>query len=319
MMSLQNVSLSIFGISLVGLAIVLARKFPAAASIDVTAAKDSHQERKSRLIETRLKRKFVGFWSTVSTKSDPAVRGARTIWDRTHQKLVDLEQEYKIRSLPVFLSRRQRQKVDADIQRLTDQAIACMETGEYTAAEEKCLQAIRLEPRSVPAFELLADMYMQMKEYGHAKEIYLYLHKLVREPDAIFAHGPDALSAEPSTDSVGASATSEPLHKYDLYMAKAYRGLADWPNAFACIQESARREPNNPKVLDEYIEISIGYEKKGFAEDALARLAETNPDNSKIADWKERIAALPDHPLPRTTFDATIDTDDHSIDRSSTI
>lgn len=273
-------------LSLAALLVILFRKFPTLAAVNASPEVERLQERKSRLMEERLKRKFVHWWSHVGVVSTPVAKRTRAWWETAHAKLVDLEHEYKIRSLPVFLSRHQRGKVDREIARLLAEAQAFVADNEIAAAEEKALQTVRLEPRSVPAFEFLADLYVRRKEYGHAKEVYRYLLKLLTEAKPIFQHHELAGGAQTAVDADQTNA------RYLLGLAQVCRELGDWPLAFASIQEARRNEPNNPKLLDEDIEICIGYQKRQFAADALAKIREVNPDNSKIADWEQRIAAV---------------------------
>lgn len=315
-LSIDILALIILGLSLIGVAIVILRKFPTLASIDPTTMVSSLEQRKASLIEERLKRKFQTGWSTVASVSQPFGKKLQSLWLTGQKKLVALEHEYKIRSLPVFLNRRQRHKLDEEIQTIIDQADVFMNDGEYHAAEEKALQAIRLEPGSVPAFETLGKIYLSNKQYGYAKEVYKYLLKLTGEKDAIYQHLGEADLAEGNYQEAEdelqkAIALNKNISTYHLELAQVYRATNEWVKAFRQIEEAARLEPNNPKVLDEYIEISIGAGKKQFAESALKTLASTNPDNSKITDWKERITAMNAGTLP-TFQDITPSQTEHS-------
>lgn len=288
------IAIIVLGLSLLGVAIIIGRKFPTLASIDTVATTGVIAERKHNLIEERLRRKVVSFWGKVAARSAPVATVTGKVWNAAHKKLVDLEHEYKVRSLPVFLSRRQRNKVDKEITNTLNQARALLEDQEYQAAEEKAMQAVRLEPRSVPAFELLGELYMATKEYGHAKEVYQYLLKLTGDSDAIYEHlGEADMAAGHLEEARDELQTAVDLNRtvttYHCELAQVYTALGDQAKAFTSIQEAARLEPNNPKVLDQYVEISITAGKKQFAEDAVARIEAVNPENSKIAPWREQI------------------------------
>lgn len=305
MSMLDTIALGLLVASLIGMMVIIIRKFPTLAAIDTATMVSSLEQRKSSLIEQRLKRKFQGWWSTVATASQPVTKNFQGFWGKTQKKLVELEHEYKIRSLPVFLNRRQRQKLDHDVQDLLSQAEVFMTDGEYHAAEEKAVQAIRLEPRSVPAFEMLGQIYLANKQYGFAKETYKYLLKLTGEKDAIYQHLGEADLAEGHYQEAEgelqrAIALNKNIFTYYLELAQVYRATNEWAKAFRQIEEAARLEPNNPKVLDEYIEISIGVGKKQFAESALQKMSATNSENSKITEWRERIAAMDESALPHT-------------------
>ncbi|MBI5466752.1 MAG: tetratricopeptide repeat protein [Candidatus Kerfeldbacteria bacterium] len=301
-MLLDLIAISILVISLAALVVIIGRKFPLLASVHTSATEQRLEERKSSLIEQRLRRKFTAWRERAVTVAGPVGAAAGRAWAGAHKKLVDLEHEYRVRSLPVFLNRRQRHKLDAEIQALLEQARAMYDEGEYAAAEEKALQAIRLEPRSVPAFDFLGELYMKSGEYGHAREVYRYLLKLVGESDAIYEHLGEADQAAGDLKNAQqeyehAIALNANDAAYYLNLAKVDRMLEEWAMAFERIQEALRREPNSPKVLDEYIEISIGAGKKEFAQDALKKLQEVNPTNSKIPEWQERINEVVTKPI----------------------
>ncbi len=293
-MWLDLIAVTVLALSLITLALVVGRKFPLLASIQSSPTADTLAEKKSALIEQRLKRKFSAWREKADVVTGPVGQRLGQWFGSLHQKLANLEHEYKVRSLPVFLSRRQRHKIDEDIHSLLTQARALADDGEYSAAEEKALQAIRLEPRSVPAFDFLGELYMKTNEYGQAKEVYRYLLKLVGESDAIYEHlGEVDMAAgqlrEAEEEFSKAVALNTDETGYYLNLAKTDRLLEEWPLAFERIQEAARREPNNPKILDEYIEISIGYGKRQFAQAAVSKLEKVNPENSKIGEWRKRI------------------------------
>ncbi len=296
-MVLTMIALGVLVISLIGLVVVIVRKFPTLATIDTGATSAAIAERKSSLLEQRLKRKFQSAFGAVKTRGTPAVGKAKALWSQTQKKLVDLEHEYKVRSLPVFLNRRQRQQMNDEISEILAQAVALRDDGEYAAAEDKALQAIRLEPRSVPAFELLGELYMTMKEYGHAKEVFHYLLKLTGESDAIYEHMAEADLADgrledAQTELEKAADLNPKITAYHLDLARVYRQLQLWPKALASIEQALSLEPNSPKILDEYIDISLGYGKKDFAADGIRRMKEVNPENSKIADWESQVSTM---------------------------
>lgn len=294
---LDLIAIIIFGASLIGIAIILFRKFPLVASIDVQATRSPLAHRKVSLIEQRLKRKFQTAWTKLANASQPAMRGASGSFQRVRKKLVDLEHEYKVRSLPVLLDRRQHRRVQAEVDNLVQQAQSFLNEGEYRAGEEKAFQAIRLDPRSVTAFELLGSLYLETKEYGHAREVYQFLLKLQGESDVVHEHLAVADRGEGRLEEAEhelqrAITINANVMTYHLELAQIERQLEHWAEAFASIQAASRLEPNHPKVLDEMIEISLGYGKRQFAEDALKTVQEKNPDNSKIQDWEKRLREL---------------------------
>lgn len=305
-MIISLVAIAILGVCLIGLGVVIGRKFPILARFNATSPTSTVEARKKSLVEERLRRKFTASWARFKKYTGPVGEQTTKLWDRTHKKLVDLEHEYKVRSLPVFLNRRHRRQIDHEITDMLVQARALLDDGEAAAAEEKCMQAIRLEPRSVPAFEFLGQLYLQTKEFGHAKEVYHYLLKLTGDREAVYHHGQTSetgslvlTTTPPEADHVIAS--------YRLELSTIYRQLGDTHAAFDSAQEAARLEPNSPKVLDALICASVSAGKKQFAEDALTKLIEVNPQNSKIAEWRDQIATMPSRPIATPENDTALD------------
>jgi len=285
-------------LSIVGIITILIRKFPLAAAVDTEQAPVSTLK-KDQIVETRLRRKLHTFWSRVQDRSRPMAQSLGGMMAKTQSKLRDLEHEYKVRSLPVLLNRRQRRRVNEEVQTILDQADSLLTDKEHKAAEEKCLQAVRMEPRSIPAFDFLGELYLANKEYAHAKEVYKFLEKLTEESDAIYDHHSDEANA-------AALSQAESIKiRFAERMAEAYRGLEDLPAAFESIQTAYRLAPTNPKILDTFIDIAIKLEKKAFASDALAQLQSVNPENSKIEEFATAIAALPETHLTDSNESST--------------
>ncbi len=294
---LDIIAIVVLVLSLIGIGFIVFRKFPLLASIDVKATTSPTSERKVTILEQRLKRKFQTAFTKVGSVSQPVWQRTGGLMKKAQHKLVDLEHEYKARSLPVWLNRRQRQKVANEVGELLDQARLLIEDEEYRAAEEKALQAVRLDPRSVPAFELLGEIYMETKEFTHAKEVYSYLLKLSGDSDAMYekmaeADMADGNLAAAEIDLKQAIALNSSSMLYHLELAQIERQLGHWEDAFSAIQAAAQLEPNHPKVLDELIEVSLGAGKREYAKDAIAKIKSTNPDNKKIPEWEERLATL---------------------------
>ncbi len=291
------ISGGVFFLAVLTMAVIVIRKFPVAAAVDPEQAPPA-EVRKAEIVETRLRRKFTNAWVTVRERSRPTVQTLGKAMGKAQAKLRDLEHEYKVRSIPVLLNRRQRHRLNDEIQVLLEQAEALIGDGELKAAEEKCLQAIRIEPRSIPSFDVLGDLYLKQKEYAHAKEVYRFLEKLIDEPDAVFDHHSDDANA------VAKNQREELRVRFYERLATSYQQIDELPAAFETIQETYRLAPANPRVIDLYLEIAIADGKKSFAIDALERLRSTNPENSKIPEWETAIHAMPDTHL---TGDASVD------------
>ena len=93
------------GASVLMMLTLLFRKFPFLAAINPNNAPRAAEEKKANLMEQRLRRKFDSLWANVRERSKPMMQKTGGVLTKAQKKLVDLEHEYKIRSLPVFLNR----------------------------------------------------------------------------------------------------------------------------------------------------------------------------------------------------------------------
>jgi tetratricopeptide (TPR) repeat protein len=61
------------------------------------------------------------------------------------------------------------------------------------------------------------------------------------------------------------------------------------------IREALDLEPNNPRFLDLILDLSIIKKDKELATESWEKLTAVNPENNKLGEWREKIAALEDN------------------------
>ena len=77
-----------------------------------------------------------------------------------------------------------------------------------------------------------------------------------------------------------------------LKLAEVYLNLENPQAAFKVVEQALTLEPNNPRVLDFFIEISIIVQDKAAALKAYMQLKEANPENQKLSELKKKIDKL---------------------------
>ena len=77
-----------------------------------------------------------------------------------------------------------------------------------------------------------------------------------------------------------------------LSLAEVYLELDDKQKSLAVAKRALLLAPNNPKVLDFLIELSIIMRDKELAEQYLVKLREVNPDNQNISKFADNIEKL---------------------------
>jgi len=75
-------------------------------------------------------------------------------------------------------------------------------------------------------------------------------------------------------------------------LVDVYLGLGDKEKALSSLQKAQQLEPNNPKILDRILHVSILLGNKPLAEEAYDKIVRVNPENGKLEDYKKRIKAL---------------------------
>ena len=70
------------------------------------------------------------------------------------------------------------------------------------------------------------------------------------------------------------------------------KAMDNFDGALASINKAYKLERNNPRYLDTKLEISIIKKDKISALEAYENLVKVNPDNQKLADFKEKIDEL---------------------------
>jgi tetratricopeptide (TPR) repeat protein len=173
-----------------------------------------------------------------------------------------------------------------------------LERGELEAAEQKYIEAIKLDAKNVDAYYGLGNVYMRTDHLAEAEETFKFLLRL--QPNNCMAVDKLGELAERKGDTQKAIEYYSKCVLMDDAKASRYAKIAELmlsagaPDT-AC--EAARQavdiEPQNPKYLDLFIESSIISGNKKLAEDGFQRLRMVNPENQKLSSFLDRIETMP--------------------------
>ena len=181
---------------------------------------------------------------------------------RAVSKVEQMEHEYRRRSR----ASRPLAKLEEDtrVPALLEEATTLRKAGEYEKAEQKHIEAISMAPQSIEAFQSLGELYLEQKEYEHAKESLQYALKLSPKNTAIL-----------------------------LDLAGIHTTIGDHAAALSRCQQAVTIEPNDPKNLHALLQASIVMQERDLAERTLKQLEAANPENQKLPELKEMVSALP--------------------------
>lgn len=168
---------------------------------------------------------------------------------------------------------------------------------DWNNAEKKLIAAIKLDERNVSAYRALAGAYFAQDQFEEAKQTYRFVLYLDPRDDGALLRLAEIAEYEGKLDSAVEYYQQAVL--INDHVASRFAKLADLLNqlkqpetALEAIQQAVILEPQNPKYLDNFIEASILAEDKNLAEEGYRQLRAVNPENQKLAAFRERIDAL---------------------------
>ncbi len=239
--------------------LIIARKFPVLANIDVENIPEEKEKRfKEKIISNRLKRS-VTMWSS------KFIRLLRPIWQAmsdflkwAFRKLHELKENYQ--NEPILKGSGTARRIDD----LFGEMEELIKINDYEGGEKKLIEIINLDNKNIEAFKRLGLLYLERKSFNEAKETFKHVLKLTEGKEGEIY--------------------------FDLSLA--YKEMGDPVNALADINSALELEPNNPRYLDTLLDISIINKDKVSALKAYKKLKEADPENQKLADLKKQIDEL---------------------------
>lgn len=265
------ISLIILIASLVVVAVIVIKKFPALAILDVGNIPGEKEAKfKDEMMRKRVERdvsKLSGFfgrlWLSLS-------RYLSSLLQSSHAKLNEAKTKYRHAAKVPFAERKHA------IKELFFAYSEAMKKEDWPRAESQLVEIVSLDQKNLLAFFRLGDLYGRQKKWTEARETYGYSLKLARQ------QAKEGLEPEISPQEVF----------YSLSWIEKEAG--DLEAALDNIREALDLEPNSPRYLDLILDLSIMRKDKSLATMALEKLVAANPENNKLADWQEKIDALPD-------------------------
>ncbi len=261
--TIDLIVLIVFGTSVLMLVAVLARALPRIRSIDENTIVAAQSEAvKERLIARRIRRKILSASSWIEVKTAPVQQKVKTRFRTIIAALERLETRYRTKA--ETLKPLDDTAAQAKLAALLAEAVTARKEQDYPKAERLSIEAIGLAPNDAEAYRNLGELYLEKKDFPHAIETLRHALKLA--PD-----------------------------NAELYLALAAinREMGAYKTALERCQQAVELQPNDPKSLDALIEVSILVKDRALAERTLERLESVNPENQKLADFRERILELP--------------------------
>ncbi|MFA5126402.1 MAG: tetratricopeptide repeat protein [Patescibacteria group bacterium] len=275
---------------------LLVRKFPYLANINVNNLPEVKANRQKQLIlQNRLYRLANEFWVKIKELVEPWQDQVNSRFKNYYQRLKVIEKD---------LQRRGQERLSSAISKsqtldeMLTQARQQINDEDYQAAENLLIDVLSLDNHNVEAYKLLAEVYRARKEYEQARETLEYLLKLTHESDpAVYFSLADIAKQrgnlkQAEEDYLKSISLSDDNYLYFLSLAEVYLDLDQSEKALSTAQRALILSPNNPKILDFLINLSIIIQDQELAKQYLNKLREVNPENNKLIEFGEQIDAL---------------------------
>lgn len=286
--------------ALVAIVVIVWRKFPKLASIntEVIPAEKSNTL-KAKLIEDRMRRRLTSVSQGVAKALKPLGGVAQSFAKTQYQKLLDLEKKYRNRMKPsAQLTPEEKAEKVTQVEQILAEAASLMNASNLSEAEQKVIEAVSIDPRNAAAYRLLATIYLEQKDYEHARETLMFLiDRLKIEDDELYAELGLVASGEGKFDEARQDLEKSivingQVAQHYLDLSRVQLALGDSLAAFESCRKTVELEPNNPKFLDALVDAAIVAGKRDWAAETLEKLRIVNPDNQKLTEFSSRIEAM---------------------------
>jgi tetratricopeptide (TPR) repeat protein len=251
-------------ISLFIILIIIARKFSALANLDVENMPKEKEARFKEQIITGRMQKILAKWKVRLGRIFGFLGGNITkFFQFIFHKLQEAKKNYSHEAalMPAEDKGKKVEELFLKNENLDDRE-------NFADKEANLIKIIELEPRNPQAFIVLGRLYSANKKYEEAKQAFVHALKL--------------------------SGNEETVEQAEIYhdLALVYLETGELADSLETIKMAAKLSPNSPRHLDSLLEISIINKDKIIAADAWEKLAAANPENGKLAEFKEQIEGL---------------------------
>ncbi|MFH1286567.1 MAG: tetratricopeptide repeat protein [Candidatus Magasanikbacteria bacterium] len=284
--------------AIIVLIIIIIQKFPQLTLLDVDNIPEVVAEKKKdTIIKKRIEKKSVEQRKAMKKFSKPILEMLKKVQLQFRKYVGKVERNVVKERSGRILRRKESGKPPKrvnDTKEILRYAKEMAEQGDLDLAEQKCISVIRIEPKNVEAFEILAEVYVGQKQFDEAKETYEFLLQLDPKHENAMIKLSEIL--EERGDVEGSLKLYENLVLQNPNISSRFAKMGDlfiqigqYDTAYEAVIQASELEPENPKYLDMLTETSILSGKQEQAQEAYERLRMANPENQKLRSFRERI------------------------------
>ncbi len=291
-------------ISLSVIIVIIIRKFPQLTLLDVDSLPEVKEEKqKDAFLKKRVEKIHETKKKQHTEKVQKMGKSFSNVQKLFRQYVTDvyhkIEKKSGSETLPseetprVFVKKEAGNKVMAMVER----ARQSFQENKLDLAENQFIAAIRLDKKNMDAYRGLVDVYIKQEQITEAKETIQFLLQLYPQDDWAHMRFVD-IALETGDTHVGiehlrqAIRINDALAERHFLLSDFLRKEQDIPSALAAAQKAVDRESENPRYLDNIIELAIMSSNKKLAEEMFQQLRLVNPENQKLEVFRQKIASL---------------------------
>lgn len=205
-----------------------------------------------------------------------------------HEQMVKTKQEYNQMS---------KEDIVNKLRGLVQEGNQYLEVGSFDQAEQAFIGAIKIDSKSADAYRGLAETYLRRGAKEEAKQTFIFLLQLEPENDAVMVRLAQMAEEDNNVYEAieyyeQAVVANDALSPRFAHLAELLLKVGQNEVAKEAIMQAVELEPQNPKYLDFLLETAILCQDKKLASEAFSKLRMSNPENSKLPEFKYRIDSI---------------------------
>ncbi len=279
---------------------LIIKKFPQLTLLDVQAIPEVKEEKKKdEFLKKRAEKKNQEQKEKKKEKWQPIIAISKNLQSGFRTMLGTVENKVFSQAFKRTRAKKLEEGIrpEEEIVLLLREAQNAVKNENFDLAEKKYIEIVRLDPKHIEAYRGLAQVYVQLGQTKEAEETYKFLHHLVPNDDQVLVNLAEL--AEQNNQIAQAISYYEKSLLLNDSSAPRFAKLCallqnekQYPAALEAMEQSVELEPQNPKYLDNLIELAIIVGNKERAEEVYQKLRLVNPDNQKLPLFKDKIQAL---------------------------
>lgn len=283
-MLLNIILIVVIGISLLVILFILLKKVPKLKVLDVnTLPEEQTAQVRNRILVDRMKRKTDKGKDVVKSITIPFITAIKNIFKNVFRKVHELEKKYQKEAKSTGVD---AHDVNARINSLFAEVTRLVKDEKFKEAEKKYIEIITLDPKNIKAYEGLGEVYIELKEFKQALETYIFVLKLEEK------NSKQIEKKNEQGQTIIVVSNAHELADVHIDLGEVYQMMEKYKEALNHYKKALNLEPNNPKNLDQMIEISILVKDKELGQEMIDRLEKVNPENQKLYEYREKLKDL---------------------------